>query len=388
MDDLIHQVLTGFRASFGCEPLGMAVAPGRVNLIGDHVDYEGGYVLPMAIEKWTVVAVGPGEQGLIRGVSSQTNQRGSGQSEWFVGSPRDRKIWLKYVAGVLDGYQSLGWDCRGLNVSVSSSLPIGAGLSSSAALEMATAIGLEQLGAPVQEPKTRAQLCQKAEHEYAGVPCGIMDQLTVGCGVEGHAMLIDCRSLEFEPIPLSSEVVCLVIGCGVQHDLGESGYPQRRAQCAAAAKQLGVQLLREAGAEDLDRIDKKGDGEIVYRRARHVVREIARTTEAAGAIQEGDWLQVGKLMSESHASLRDDFESSCPEMDALVAICDGIGRSGGIYGARMTGGGFGGSAIALVEGKSSEFVRAQIRRQYLEETGLEVNMFQSRPAHGARSVSF
>lgn len=358
----------------------MGVAPGRVNLIGEHVDYEGGLVLPMAIDRWVAVAFGEHDQPIVRGVTASA----SGETcEQATGERQPDGPWVKYVAGVLDGYRQLGWEAGGASVAVASTLPAGAGLSSSAALETATAVAMEDSAATTLSPKDRALLCQKAEHEFAGVPCGIMDQLTVGCAREGHALSIDCRSLDWEAVALPEGFAVLVVDTGVGHELGESEYPKRRAECREAADLLGVDLLSDA---DPSLIEKRlpGNGLATVRnRARHVVNEIGRVRKFAIALENNDREGIARTMAGSHDSLRDLYEVSCDELDALVTI----GRDlDGVVGCRMTGGGFGGSVVMLVEADAGDAVEREIVLRYAAATGLEAATIRVKPVDGAEVV--
>lgn len=370
-----------YRLHFREEPIAIGVAPGRVNLIGEHVDYEGGLVLPMAINRWLAVALGVNEEAILRGTSPQTASSEGGVDEWRDSDPSGSRSWLKYVAGVSHGYRELGWSAAGVNVAIASSLPLGAGLSSSAAIETAAAIAMEAAGAPALSSVDRALLCQKAEHDFAGVPCGLMDQLTVGCAKLDHALLIDCRSQETTPVPLPTNVEVLVVNTGVRHDLGQSEYPKRRAECREAAKLLGVELLRDATTEGVRRTLVGEARATIRNRAEHVVLEIARVREFSHALEANDLVGLGRLMGESHDSLRDLFEVSCGELDALVSIGRAIPN---VIGCRMTGGGFGGSAVFLVVKSAIEAVASEIQSRYRVETGLEAEPLRVTPACAAR----
>jgi galactokinase len=268
-------------------------------------------------------------------------------------------------------------------VALHSTVPLGSGLSSSAALEVCTATLVEAVcGKPI-DPVEKALLCQKAEHEFAGVPCGIMDQFISVMGRADHLLLLDCRSRKTELVPMRDPTVELLIAnTNVKHELGSSQYAKRRAQCEAAAKILGVSSLRDATAESLERARSKME-DVVFRRARHIIGEIERTVQAAGRVQASDWPKVGELMYASHRSLRDDYEVSCAELDALVEIAESIGMSGGVFGCRMTGGGFGGCVVALVKSDAVAAISEKLAADYKKKTGLEATIFGSRPAAGA-----
>jgi galactokinase len=291
--------------------------------------------------------------------------------------------WSSYVQGVVAGCLERGLKPGPFEAIVHSDVPLGGGLSSSAALEVATATLVETITGQTLDPVAKALLCQKAEHQYARMPCGIMDQFISVMGRADHLMLLDCRAEQAKMVPLDDPAVTVLItNSNVKHELTGSEYPQRRAACEEAARLLGVDALRDATMEMLDGAKGKLSDEY-YRRARHVIGEISRTTEAAGAIERGDWSRVGKLMYASHNSLRDDYEVSCPELDLLVEIAASIGPDGGVIGSRMTGGGFGGCTVTLVETDRVDAVRDTVCQRYREKTGIEPTAFASRPAQGA-----
>ncbi len=307
-----------------------AFAPGRVNVIGDHTDYTGGFVLPMAIELGTTVAV---ERGGDRVELRSDDDPDSARVPLRVSTPElVEPRWARYVAGVIAELRpSVG--ARG---TVRTTLPIGAGLSSSAALEVAVALALGF----DDDTRSLAQLCQRAEQQASGVPCGIMDQLTSAAGVEGALLLIDCRTLDVTPIELSEDVAVVVVDSGERRFLASSAYAVRRAECAAAESMIGP--LRDATMDDLTALD---DPVLVWR-AKHVVTENARVLAFVEALRAGDVASAGAFMTASHTSLRDDFEVSTPGLDALV---ERLVATPGVHGARLTGGGFGGSVVALTE---------------------------------------
>jgi galactokinase len=233
------------------------------------------------------------------------------------------------------------------------------------------------------DPVEKALLAQKAEHEFAGVPCGIMDQFISVMGRENHLLLLDCRTRQTELVPMNDpSVALLVVNTNVKHELGSGEYGKRRAQCEAAAKILGVASLRDATADQLERAKGKMD-EVVYRRARHVIGEIERTVHAAEGIRASNWPAVGNLMYASHAALRDDYEVSCKELDVIVEIAEEIGANGGVYGCRMTGGGFGGCCVALVKAGAVDAITKKIAADYKSKTGIAATLFSSHPAAGA-----
>jgi len=382
LQTLAQQTASDFVKAFGREPSWIAAAPGRVNIIGEHTDYNDGFVFPMAIERYTVIAAAPNN---LPGITLRS-AAGQGVAAIDLGrplKPGPRGAWSNYPAGVIAGFIARNIVPAGFDAVIHSSVPLGGGLSSSASLEVATATLLEAVTGAKLDPVEKALLCQKAEHDYAGMPCGIMDQFISTLGQKDHVLLLDCRSRRTELVPFTdSTMAILITNTNVKHELTGSEYPTRRRQCEAAALALGVPSLRDATGELLERSRGKLD-EVVYRRARHVIGEIARTPLAAAAIRRGDWAEAGTAMYASHASLRDDYEVSCSELDTVVDIARAIGPSGGVFGCRMTGGGFGGCAVALVKTDSVDAVVATLGRQYEAATGIAPTMFVSRPAQGA-----
>jgi galactokinase len=269
---------------------------------------------------------------------------------------------------------------------IDSTVPFGGGLSSSAALEVATATLLEAITGKKLDLVEKALLCQKAEHEYAGMPCGIMDQFISIMGRKNQVLLLDCRSRKPELVPMSDPAVTvLIINTNVKHKLTGSEYPMRRKQCETAAKNLGVPSLRDATNKLLEQAKSKMDQD-VYHRARHVIGEIERTTQAAEGIRSSNWPAVGQLMYASHRSLRNDYEVSCKALDTVVEIAESIGAKGGVYGCRMTGGGFGGCAVALVKTDAVDAISKKIGADYKKKTGIEATIFVSRPAAGTTVI--
>ena len=276
--------------------------------------------------------------------------------------------WSNYIRGVLAGFQHRGVTIPALDVAFMSTVPLGGGLSSSAALEVCTATLMEAATGKTIDPVEKALLAQKAEHDFAGVPCGIMDQFISALGREGHLLLLDCRTRQTELVPMSDpSVELLVVNTNVKHELGSGEYAKRRAECELAAKILDVRSLRDATASQLEQAKGKLS-DVVYRRARHVIGEIERTVHAAEGIRQSNWPTVGQLMYASHYALRDDYEVSCTELDVVVAIAENIGLKGGVYGCRMTGGGFGGCCVALVKSSAVEAITKKIAADYKAKT--------------------
>ncbi|MDA1277281.1 MAG: galactokinase [Verrucomicrobia bacterium] len=373
-----------FAERFGRAPEIIVAAPGRVNLIGEHTDYNDGFVLPMAIERWTVIAAARATGYWARLVSS-----GYPAPAALDLSARIRPgvpAWANYVRGVVSGFQERALTIPGFDAWIDSTVPIGGGLSSSAALEVAIATLMECLTGETLDPVEKALLCQQAECKFAGVPCGIMDQFTSVMGRENCLLLIDCLNRTCEYVALESgDVTVLIANSNVKHDLTTGTYAERRAQCEEASRLLKLPSLRDAGMTDLE-VRKEDFDPIVFRRAQHVIGEIERTVLAAEAVRSGDWRQTGKLMYESHRSLRDQFEVSCDELDLLVDLAWEIGETGGVIGSRMTGGGFGGCTVSLVRAGAADSVAKTIRERYLAKTGIEPTLFASRPAGGTTVV--
>jgi galactokinase len=387
LNQLADQTAKEFAKIYGRQPTWIAAAPGRVNLIGEHTDYNDGFVFPMAIERYTVIAADcpTADTKLVRLCSTHSDK------PVLLDLSRPLKRfpngnWANYPVGVIAGFQARGLNLGGFDALVYSTVPLGGGLSSSAALEVAMATLLEIITGKKIDLVEKALLCQKAEHDYAGMPCGIMDQFISVLGQENRVLLLDCRSRKTELVPMTDpSVAVLIINTNVKHELTGSEYPTRRKQCEAAAKILGVPSLRDATADRLEKGRSKME-KVIFNRARHVIGEIERTVHAAEGVRASNWTTVGQLMYASHASLRDDYEVSCPELDAVVEIAKGIGVKGGIFGCRMTGGGFGGCAVALVKADAVEAITKSMAAEYRKKTGIEPTIFISRPASGATVI--
>jgi galactokinase len=383
-----------FRKMFGRAAAGVVAAPGRVNLIGEHTDYNNGFVLPIALKLRTLAAWAPRDDGRVGFASLQ--QPGKEVevdlcSPIEPGQPRTGQLstgqpkWANYPKGVAAGLLRRGEQLNGCNVLFSSDVPIGSGLSSSASLEVAAALALLAAAEKSMDGRELALLCQAAEHEFAGTPCGIMDQSISVMGRVGKALLLDCKDGGSRLVPFDDpNMVLLVCDTQVEHELNDGGYASRRAQCFSAAKKMHLPSLREATAEMVAAAATEGKlDDMELKRARHVVSEIARTLQAVKALEAGDLPAFGELMYASHESLRDDFEVSCPELDVIVSCA---GRQGGVYGARMTGGGFGGCAIVLVAADRAEAIRNAIRADFQEKYGRACPVFATHAAAGAGTV--
>lgn len=385
LQELAQQTAADFQKTFNREPQWIAAAPGRVNIIGEHTDYNDGFVFPMAIECYTVIAAAPNGSDKI----TLRSASGSGVATVDLAQPLKpgpKGYWANYPMGVIAGFLARGLKPVGFDAVMISTVPLGGGLSSSASLEVATATLLEAVTGQTLDPVEKALLCQKAEHEYAGMPCGIMDQFVSTLGKKDHLLLLDCRTRQTELVPFSDPTISVLItNTNVKHELTGSEYPTRRKQCETAAQILGVPSLRDATADLLEKNRSKME-DVVFRRARHVIGEIARTTATAAAIRKSDWATVGRHMYASHYSLKEDYEVSCGELDAIVEIAQSIGPKGGVIGCRMTGGGFGGCTVALVKTDALEAVMKKIETEYPQRTSVMPIMFVSRPGAGATLI--
>ena len=373
------RAIAAFEERFGARPRLVARAPGRVNLIGDHTDYNEGFVLPMAIDRAVWIALRPRTDARVLVYSLDFDR----PTQFDLGRELEHGTgWEEYVRGIAwalrSGNTSVRQDCGWEGVVVSD-VPSGAGLSSSAALELATARAF--LGVWNQEWSANgmARVAQRAENEWVGVNCGIMDQLISAAGEENHALLIDCRSLATRTVALPEWAIIMVLDTATRRGLVDSAYNERRAQCEGAARFFGVRALRDVEEQQFE--ERAADMDpIMRKRARHVITENARTVAAAAALEAGDLVGVGRLMNESHASLRDDFEVSRAELDTMVSMAR---SQKGVYGARMTGAGFGGCAVALVERDAAPAVLREVRRLYVAATGLVPALYVCSAAGGA-----
>jgi galactokinase len=382
LDLMMGRTTELFTRCFGHSPRWVVAAPGRVNLIGEHTDYNEGFALPMAIDRRIVIAADSNTRREVT-LHSET----TGETASFGLHPkieRGEPGWSNYVRGVIAGFQKLKKKVPGFDAVIESTLPYGGGLASSAALEVATATLLEAITGQTLDPIAKALLCQRAEHDFAGVPCGIMDQFTSILARENHALLLDCRSRTTTPVAMTNpEVTVLIVNTNIRHRLAESEYAKRRSQCEAAARVLKVAALRDATPAALNKAQKQMEP-VVFRRARHVITENERTLQMARAIQVSDWPAIGQLMYSSHASLRDDYEVSCPELDTVVEAAQAMGAAAGVIGCRMTGGGFGGCAVSLVKTDQVQRITRALDAAYEKKTGRQTTIFSSRPAAGAR----
>jgi len=377
MTTVRENVLTTFRERFGGEPALLARAPGRANLIGEHTDYNDGFVLPAAIDRAIYVAARPRHDREVHFVSIDFGDQTVFTLD-ALDAP-DLPVWSSYPRGALWWLGDQGFAVPGFDAVMGGDIPVGAGLSSSAAVEVAMIeLGLALAGESLSK-QAIALGGVEVEHQFIGVPCGVMDQMASAMGVNGHALLIDCRSLEATPIPVPGGVSIMIMDTAKQRGLVDSEYATRRAQCEEAARVLGVPALRDATREQVEAA-REQLGDLLYRRARHIVTENLRTQATAMALRSGGLKTAGQAMRESHASLRDDYEVSCRELDIMSDLAN---AQPGCYGARMTGGGFGGCAVALVEdGAVEAFVQA-VAPAYEAETGLTPQLYVCRAAAGS-----
>jgi galactokinase len=358
-------------------------APGRVNLIGEHTDYNDGFVMPVAIQLYAYVAIAPRQEPRIRIYSQNFDE--SAEFSLAENSVGSRHHWSDYLRGVTGVLTAQGIAVRGADMMIASEVPVGSGLGSSAAIEVASALALLSVAGRNLAPIEIARACQRAEHEYVGSMCGIMDQFIACFGRAGQAVMLDCRNLTYEFLPTDDEVRIVICNTGVKHEHASNGYNLRRAECYAGVSAIkahcmpkitGLRDLTSSGLEAC----KDSLPEMVYRRCRHVVREDERVLAAARALRVHDMKSFGKLMYESHLSLRDDYEVSCQELDLLVDIAQKIE---GVYGARMTGGGFGGCTVNLVHAEAVEEFTAISKQEFARVTGNIPEVYVCVAAQGA-----
>jgi galactokinase len=360
-------------------------APGRVNLIGEHTDYNDGFVMPAALDLYTYVAVSPRPDQKLRVYSENLAEMCDLNLDLI--RPGSSGHWSDYVRGVAGVLESTGYRLRGADLAILSEVPLGAGLSSSAALEVSTALALLSNSQISVDLTTVAKMCQKAEHLYAEMRCGIMDQFISCHGRAGHALLLDCRSLDFQLLQIPRQVRLMLCNTMVRHEHASSGYNTRRHECEDGFRAL-VQVLPEIRAlrdVTLDELENHSDhlSDVIYKRVRHVVTENDRVKRAATALETGDIAEFGRLMADSHRSLRDDYEVSASELDLMVELANG---QEGVYGARLTGGGFGGCTINLVDATHAQEVQRRLELDYEARTGLRPRILICEASDGAGAV--
>ena len=361
-------------------------APGRVNLIGEHTDYNDGFVMPAAIGFYTFVTVAPRPDRKLLVFSENFSE----EVEFDLDEerPKARGHWSDYVRGVAVTLQQAGYDLPGATLQIRGEVPIGSGLSSSAAIEVATGLALLSNAGLVADKVTLARLCQRAENEFVRMRCGIMDQFISCVGEADKVLMLDCRTLDFKLLPLPEAVRLVISNTMVRHELASSEYNVRRAECVAGVEILAqklnhVRALRDVGEAELEQ-QRSLLPDVIYRRCRHVVSENARVLAAAEALEQNDFERFGELMNKSHFSLRDDYEVSCRELDLMAELARSVT---GVFGARMTGGGFGGCTVNLVRADSVEQFKTVVGPGYLQATGITPNIYVCQAANGASEVS-
>ena len=389
MDDNQQQALRHLSAAFenklGASPTRFFRAPGRVNLIGEHTDYNDGYVLPAAIGREVLMAVRPRPDRMVRAMSLQAEEPAEFSLDNIGFDTQVR--WSNYLRGVAFLLEESDHRLEGMDALITSTVPVGSGLSSSAALEVCTGLALAAISGLELGPVELALLCQRAENEFVGVPCGIMDQFICVLAQQGNALQIDCRTLDYRPVPVGAEAAVVIVDSGVRRQLAGSEYHTRREQCEEGVRLLREHLpqmraLRDVSLEDLERWGGELP-EVVGARCRHVVSENERVVESTEALREGDLARFGKLMVASHCSLRDDYQVSCPELDVLVELAM---AAPGAYGSRLTGAGFGGCTVSLVaREQASAFMRA-VGEGYREQTGRAAEIYLTYPERGAQEL--
>ncbi len=374
-----HDVAEHFQTCFGESPRWIVRAPGRVNLIGEHTDYNDGFVLPLAIDRAIWIALRPREDRQVVVHSIDYDESAQFALDGFA----DEKAgWIEYLKAVAWSLQEEGLELAGWEGVLVGDVPLGAGLSSSAALEMATARAFAAVSGLDWDPVAMAKLGQRAENRWVGVNCGIMDQLISAAGQADHALLIDCRSLQIQPVPFPEGVAVVVLDTSTRRGLVDSAYNQRRAQCESAAEFFKVAALRDVALDLFERTAADLD-EVTQNRALHVITENDRTLQAVEAMNRGEVCALGVLMNKSHASLRDDYEVSS---DALNAMVEAACAHEACYGARMTGAGFGGCAVALIRADAADDFVGQTAAAYHQQTGHTAAIYVCRATNGAEII--
>ncbi|MDI2113615.1 galactokinase [Commensalibacter nepenthis] len=382
MQQMIKETLLLFGKKYGYSAEILVQAPGRVNLIGEHTDYNDGFVLPCAINYNTLVASRPRSDYQVNVIAVDFD----GKDNFELNKPitQSENSWANYVRGVFKYIQEIHPDFTGMDLVIHGNVPLGAGLSSSAALEISIATTIKTLHNLDIDPKELAKICQKAENQFVGMNCGIMDQFISTLGEKDHALLIDCRNLETVSISIPTDISVVIINSNVKHGLVDSEYNLRRQQCEEAASILNVTKLRDATIELLEQ-HKTQMSDVIYRRAKHIITENARTLEAARALSENNISKMGELMQESHLSMKDDFEITAPAVDCLVNIVKSVlGDKGGV---RMTGGGFGGCIVALAPKEMVDEIRQTVEKEYQNQTNLKESFYLCHAVNGAGSVN-
>lgn len=382
MKPLAQDAFNAFKKHYGYHPQYLIQAPGRVNLIGEHTDYNDGFVLPCAIDYSTIIASAKRSDQQINIYANNFQE----EDHFSLSSslPKNNtQLWANYIRGVIVYLKEVNPNFQGCDLLVNGNIPLGSGLSSSAALEVSIATTFKTLYNLPIPPKEIALLCQKAENKFVGCNCGIMDQFISTLGEKDHALLIDCRNLTTQSIPIPPDISIVIINSNVQHGLVDSEYNLRRQQCEAASKILNISKLRDATLEQLE-AHKSKMSEIIYRRARHIITENNRTLAAAKALSRNDLKSMAQLMHESHQSMKNDFEITVPPIDYLVNLIQQ--ESHNQIGVRMTGGGFGGCVVALVPNEQVNMIQKLVSTHYFAKTGLHESFYICHASQGANII--
>lgn len=368
------------------EPPAVFLAPGRVNLIGEHTDYAEGFVMPAAIDFCTLAAISPRADGRIVIYSENFREQVAHDADSLPERASDH--WSDYPLGVIQILRRAGIEVPGLSLSLIGDVPLGAGLSSSASIEVASMLAVLSLTTARFPPPEVARLCQRAENEYVGAACGIMDQFIACCGAANHALLLDCRSLSFRLAHIPENLSLVICNTMVKHSHAGGEYNTRRAEVEEGTRILAkhrpeIRMLRDATPDDLAKWGHEMPRNVL-KRCRHIITENIRTVAAADALESSDLRALGRLMAEAHASYRDDFEASCQEADIMVELAV---KEPGCVGARLTGGGFGGCTVNLVETEQADAFSANIAAGYLERTGIQPEIYRCRAAAAAHEIT-
>lgn len=390
-DRLIARARQGFRLAYGVEPTRFFAAPGRVNLIGEHVDYNGGYVLPCAIDRETIVALGPAPKDAqvpsFEAVALDLGEMASARDSFSLAGaiPPGENNWQNHVRGVVQALGRYGHRVKPARIAIAGDVPMGAGLSSSAAFGVAVALACSEYSGLGLNAETLAKVAQIAENDFVGCACGIMDQMASAASVADHALLLDCRTLQHLPIPIHPSLAVTVIDTGLRRDLTESAFNQRRAECEAVAAHFDLGSLRDLDLETL--LAAEGDLDpVLLRRARHVVTEMERVEPVAVALATGNTAALAGLMDEAHRSLSEDFDVSLPAIDHLAALVrDALGDRGGV---RLTGAGFGGCLVAVTAQDARAAIDDGVARYNRETSGLPATAETFKPIGGAAPIMF
>ncbi|GAB4540609.1 MAG: galactokinase [Anaerolineales bacterium] len=366
---------TSYAAHFNAKPAFLVRAPGRVNLIGEHTDYNDGFAMPIAIDRAAFMALAPREDSCVHVYSLDYQE----EVLFSLNDLQRATGWGEYIKGVAHELLQEGKPLRGFDAILTGDIPRGAGLSSSAAVELAAARAFAAVSDLAWNPVFMAHVAQRAENRWVGVQCGILDQMASAASQAGKAMLLDCRSLQYELVPVPASIAIVILDTGTRRGLVHSAYNERREQCETAAQALHVQALRDATMSDLEKA-KDTISAVVFQRARHILAENERTLQAARAMRAGNMKRLGELFNESHASLRDDFEVTNAALNLMTECAQ---AQSACYGARMTGAGFGGCAIALVDEQNAQAFSAVVAEEYQRRSGQPASIYVCKPSAGA-----